>query len=1103
MFSIKSMGSAQSVSEYFLNDYYNTDNTGLYAGSAFEELDGKNVDKKTFINLLDGRDPLSGERLVQDAHGKHKSGYDLTFSETKSISIETLLNKNRDVETAYKESIDETMHYVQSHFIYYRETLASKDGEKQTRLIKSDNAVWASFSHSESRALDPQAHVHNPLMNITRTKNGDYKAIEGRQLYVHQRLIGQIEQNKLAKKLIDQNYSIVSDKNGNVELDYNNRADYEKAKDIMSKRSAEMEKRAKELFKKYPKESKAQIMQRVVLETRDSKVKVDKDELFKIWEKELAGLDLSIKKNALRIEDKITAEKAVKTALSDLETSIGIFSVDNLLVKSLQKGLTSGIQIDEVEKAVNELVKNKEILTLKDRETNKVFYSTEKYYGLEKTMRSNFAKGKNSANSIFDNENELAEKLISFEKEKGKEIKGFALSKEDISALRTILTSKDRYVTLQGFAGVGKTASVLSAVNSLSNGKGYTTYALSFQGKAADVLSQELNVQGSTLDSFFNKIENDKLSLNEKSMLLIDENSMTSTKDMLKIQDLSEKTGARVFMAGDKNQIQSVRAGRVHDAAIKHTTTVYKKEIIRQKNKEHREIVEAFAGGNKASIENAVENQLKINEIKDYDTLIETAAERYVKNNKTLIVTDLNVTRDKLNNAIHSTLKEKNIIKNEKEFVVYNSKSVSDLRNIENYKSGNKIYFSKAAKGLSRAGGIFEIQSVDYENKKLDLKKVDTHTFMFESFSPETSGMKDRTSAKSVSTPSLTADKDNVRVEKFTISDVNQYGNYMNVGGTSVKTTYVTLDLNNDDAINKIGGLYERNTAKIGEGDKIVIDKNGKVDGRAEIKNGETGIVKKIDGSNITVKFGKKTLTIDTDKFNYLQHGFAVSVNKSQGMTPESVVYVTEQSTYNKTYVAISRGKNGYEILTTDSERFKSNIISSLEAAYDFDALVKVESGRENEKAENNEREIAPERNDELKNLINQRKDLETFLKDNKAAGGLTDAEKKAAAARIAVINKKIGAVKNGKPVEKEKAIPGKEKNMLDKMLDAAESSLKKPSVYDRSDLRFADDMTKEAVLAIAGIIKNSVNKFDKDKDKNKANGQRGKKRNDNGINLD
>ncbi|EJJ8708338.1 conjugative transfer relaxase/helicase TraI [Salmonella enterica] len=107
--------------------------------------------------LPDGTD-LS--RMVNGVN-KHRSGYDLTFSAPKSVSMMILIGGDTRLLDAWNRSVENGMKEVEK-LISARIT----DGGK-TGTVLTGNMVAALYNHDTSRALDPQIHTHALVFNTT------------------------------------------------------------------------------------------------------------------------------------------------------------------------------------------------------------------------------------------------------------------------------------------------------------------------------------------------------------------------------------------------------------------------------------------------------------------------------------------------------------------------------------------------------------------------------------------------------------------------------------------------------------------------------------------------------------------------------------------------------------------------------------------------------------------------------------------------------------------------------------------------------------------------------------------------------------------------
>ncbi len=121
------------------------------------EVTSADMDAVRQGKLPDGSD-LS--RMVNGVN-KHRSGYDLTFSAPKSVSVMALVGEDRRFIEAHNRAVAVVMQEVEK-LVSARIT---EDGKTETVL--TGNMVAALYNHDTSRDLDPQLHTHALVFNAT------------------------------------------------------------------------------------------------------------------------------------------------------------------------------------------------------------------------------------------------------------------------------------------------------------------------------------------------------------------------------------------------------------------------------------------------------------------------------------------------------------------------------------------------------------------------------------------------------------------------------------------------------------------------------------------------------------------------------------------------------------------------------------------------------------------------------------------------------------------------------------------------------------------------------------------------------------------------
>ena len=843
--------------------YYNQDSktVGTWHGKGLKGLnikDGDIVNTAELDNVLDGKTANGKEKLTYNAGDeKRRKGYDVTFTPDKSVSIAYALSKeNNDIEKAnlikniHMEAVKATMLEIEKK-ANFRETKNHK-----TALKNGGNLIFASYVHEVNRELEPNLHSHCVISNLVLTPNG-YKALDNAEILEYQKTFQRIYTNKLAKLSVENGISIESTKNG-----FRYSGISQELCDKYSKRSAQIKELLPEMRKKYPSASDVELREMAALATRKAKdtsknltATLDKEDLNQYEDFLKANENKEINKNLDNVFMK--PKQALEASYKDLTNKEAVFNENQLISKALDYSLLSNI--DDIKK---EIKKNKELIRLNDKE-----YTTKEMINLEKNIKKNFLNGINSDKEIATKE-KITSGINTFEAENK-----FNLSDEQKNAISTILNNKDRFVVVQGVAGAGKTT-LLNCTNQIAKQQNTELIAISFQGKAADEMARVLgkDVRSSTIESF----KNMDLSSENRKLIVMDEASMTSLKDMDAVIEKCKQNNAKLVMLGDIKQIQSISAGNSFEQAQKlGLSTAELWESRRQKTEEYSKTVELFAKGQtKKSFESIVKSN-KIAEYNDEDKIkkvIEKYNEFKSKNptGSVLITCNTNAEKDIINDIIHNQKVEKGEILNEKEYIVSKNKNLSeiDMRFAKNYEKNDKI-FLKDNSLIGKSGEEFKVLDTDNNKNIVNLINL-------------------KTNEKQV------------------------------------------LDLKDSDLASKIGGITREETEKLGIGDRIMLLKNDKLFG---VKNGQMGLIVDIKDNYMTLKIGEENketdvIKIDLNKYNNITKGYAVSINKSQGMTSDYVINSLKSDVINKNsfYVSLSRGKNDYYIITDNIDKTKENI---------------------------------------------------------------------------------------------------------------------------------------------------------------------------------
>lgn len=169
---------------------------------------------------------------------------------------------------------------------------------------------------------------------------------------------------------------------------------------------------------------------------------------------------------------------------------------------------------------------------------------------------------------------------------------------------RTVLENTDRFMAIQGYAGVGKTTqfrAVMSALKTLSESVRPEVIGLGPTHRAVHEL-QEAGVVSQTLASFLSETRQKMLAGETPDfrnvLFLTDESSMVGNRDMAELYQVVAAGGGRMVSSGDTAQLQAISTGLPFRLVQQRSAidTVVMREIVRQ-TPELRPAIESIIAG--------------------------------------------------------------------------------------------------------------------------------------------------------------------------------------------------------------------------------------------------------------------------------------------------------------------------------------------------------------------------------------------------------------------------------------------------------------------------------------------------------------------------
>lgn len=646
MLTISGIGSAAGAADYYgADDYYTTgeaDSPGLeWGGKAAKSLGFTGAAAPDqFRQVLEG----SHCALQSDAtpHPDRRSGWDLTFSAPKSVSLAILVGGDQRLDRAHDRAVDRAMVYVEKHFAVTRQR---RNGSIEQ--VPTGNLLYAKTVHGTSRHGDPQRHTHVVLANAT-VEPGTRKvrALETLHLYKHRQLVGRVYQAELAKEALALGYDVRRDVDrGTFELAQVSRKDIEtfsrRHEQIQATMKAEEARRGRrlngaereaaalrnrprkldtsryELTTRWQEQAKAIGLTQKLVQSEKGRAGSDvtslvsggvsetKSRFFSVWLRMIrrapGGADPYASLVGERNRD-FDARQAVSFGIQVAEEGGAVFSRHEVVRRAMDIA-KAGMTVDRLEREVGLLLKDGRLKAAGEPVRGEM--TTARALTLERGVVDLVLEGRYAARPLVSDGR--ANALLD---DRRLAANGFSLRDEQREAARHILTSPDRYVGVQGLAGVGKTA-MCCTVNDIVVGEGGQIVGLAPTHQAVKALQDGAGIASSTLESFLHRHERAPVSGSasapseteprdwSKAALLVDEASMLSNSQCERLMRVSEALGVqRVVFMGDERQLGSPEAGAPWRLMLANGLSAARMtEIQRQRDPQTRDAVMSLAQG--------------------------------------------------------------------------------------------------------------------------------------------------------------------------------------------------------------------------------------------------------------------------------------------------------------------------------------------------------------------------------------------------------------------------------------------------------------------------------------------------------------------------
>ncbi len=177
--------------------------------------------------------------------------------------------------------------------------------------------------------------------------------------------------------------------------------------------------------------------------------------------------------------------------------------------------------------------------------------------------------------------------------QRARRLQAAGMSGEQRDAVRHI-TGDQQVSVVVGFAGAGK-STMLAAAREAWEAEGYRVHGAALAGKAVAGLEESAGIEGHTLASWEMRWKMGTAQLGPRDVMVIDEAGMVGSRQLAKFVSEAERTGAKLVLVGDHEQLQAIGAGAPFRAIAEEVGYASVEDIRRQKSDWQRQASRAFA----------------------------------------------------------------------------------------------------------------------------------------------------------------------------------------------------------------------------------------------------------------------------------------------------------------------------------------------------------------------------------------------------------------------------------------------------------------------------------------------------------------------------
>jgi conjugative relaxase-like TrwC/TraI family protein len=593
---------AVGACEYYLGA---GEQPGVWVGRGLHEL-GLAADSEVSERELEsvfarGLHPVTGQALGRSWRADAVTGFDLTLSAPKSVSVLWALGgatAQTQVAQAHRAAVLAALAYLDQH------AALSRRGTDGVVQVRTSGFAAALFDHRTSRTGDPQLHTHALVPNKLLCADGIWRTIDGHELFHHKKAAGVLYQAALRAELHSRLGVVFAapTAHGQAEI-------LGVPTEVMttwSKRTAQIAAEALPVIADYEamlgrdltRNERAAVTKTAVLKTRQGKEPAGSvSVLHDRWQTEAAALGW----DSVALHAAVIA--STKTFALDVTPATQPFTVDGVApTQPFTVAVTSAVTPSRAELAAlaagrRHGVFSRADLTIgiaatlpviaetADQTRQRVEALTDSSVGHWKTMGLGAPRAgvtprlsdyRYTSTEVMDAETNVLRAAKAGRDLQRAQVRADAIDPELMAALGAdqraavtkLTTGGEFLVVLTAPAGAGKTTT-LGAATKVWEDAGFRVVGLApsaraaaelgnATGGAADTVAKWLHQQSRLRD--LPERERAAWTLTERTVLVVDEASMASTFDLHQLAATAWNADAKVVLVGDPAQIGTINA---------------------------------------------------------------------------------------------------------------------------------------------------------------------------------------------------------------------------------------------------------------------------------------------------------------------------------------------------------------------------------------------------------------------------------------------------------------------------------------------------------------------------------------------------------------